>query len=57
MVSDNWGVNIAFAATFNGGQDVFFQRLSAVVPEPSTFLIWSLGLIGLAWYARRRRTK
>jgi len=28
-----------------------------VVPEPSTFLIWSLGLLGLAWYARRRRTK
>jgi len=27
------------------------------VPEPSTFLIWSLGLLGLAWYARRRRTK
>jgi len=31
--------------------------LAAVVPEPSTFLIWSLGLLGLAWYARRRRTK
>jgi hypothetical protein len=28
-----------------------------VIPEPSTFLIWSLGLIGLAAYARRRRTK
>jgi len=28
-----------------------------VIPEPSTFLIWSLGLLGLAWYARRRRTK
>jgi len=28
-----------------------------VIPEPSTFLIWSLGLIGLASYARRRRTK
>ena len=28
-----------------------------VIPEPSTFLIWSLGLLGLAAYARRRRTK
>ena len=28
-----------------------------VIPEPSTFLIWSLGLLGLAWYGRRRRTK
>ena len=26
-----------------------------VIPEPSTFLIWALGLLGLAWYARRRR--
>ena len=23
--------------------------------EPSAFLIWALGLLGLAWYARRRR--
>jgi len=30
---------------------------SAAIPEPSTFLIWALGLLGLAWYARRRRTK
>jgi len=28
-----------------------------IIPEPSTFLIWSLGLVGLAWCARRRRTK
>jgi len=28
-----------------------------VIPEPSTSLIWGLGMIGLAWYARRRRTK
>jgi len=28
-----------------------------IIPEPSTFLIWALGLIALAWYARRRRTK
>jgi len=26
-----------------------------VIPEPSTFLIWSLGLLGLAWVGRRRR--
>jgi hypothetical protein len=28
-----------------------------IIPEPSTFLIWTLGLLGLAWYARRRRTR
>jgi len=26
-----------------------------VIPEPSTLAIWGLGLLGLAWYARRRR--
>ena len=31
--------------------------ITQAVPEPSTFLIWSLGLLGLAWYARRRRTR
>jgi len=30
---------------------------STAVPEPSTLLSWTLGLIGLAAYARRRRTK
>jgi hypothetical protein len=27
----------------------------AVIPEPSTFLLWSLGLLSLGWYGRRRR--
>jgi len=35
----------------------YVTRSAAVIPEPSTFLIWSLGLLGLAAYARRRRTK
>ena len=28
---------------------------ASIVPEPSTLLIWSLGLMGLAWYRRRPR--
>jgi len=28
-----------------------------VIPEPSTLVIWGLGLLALAWYARRKRTK
>jgi hypothetical protein len=32
-------------------------ELVRVIPEPSTFLIWSLGLLGLAWCARRRRIR
>jgi len=27
----------------------------AGIPEPSTFAIWALGLLGLAWYGRRRK--
>ena len=28
---------------------------AAVIPEPSTLAIWSLGLLILVWYSRRRR--
>jgi len=44
--------------SFIGLSEVKFfagQPLVAVIPEPSTFLIWALGLIGLAWCASRRR--
>jgi len=41
------------------GGDVLLSVTGAgppgVIPEPSTFTIWSLGLLGLAWYGRRRR--
>jgi hypothetical protein len=33
MVSDNFGANVAFSATFTGGQDVYYMRMTAV-PEP-----------------------
>jgi len=26
-----------------------------IIPEPSSLAIWALGLLGLAWYGRRRR--
>jgi hypothetical protein len=52
MVSDNQGVNLAFSATFTGGQDVYYMRITAV-PEPATPLVLMFGLLlqGL----RRRR--
>lgn len=28
---------------------------TALIPEPSTLMIWALGLLGLAWYGRRRK--
>jgi len=51
IVSDNFGANIAFSATFTGGQDVYYMRVTAV-PEPSSV---ALALVcGLAWFIRRR---
>jgi len=35
----------------------FAVAATGVIPEPSTFLIWSLGLLGLVGWRRRRRTK
>ncbi|NQT37735.1 MAG: PEP-CTERM sorting domain-containing protein, partial [Planctomycetes bacterium] len=31
------------------------QSVAAAVPEPSTFALAALGLLGLGWYGRRRR--
>ena len=31
MISDNTGVSLAYAATFNGGQDVFYLRIDAEI--------------------------
>ena len=34
---------------------VMFDSAENVIPEPSTFLIWTLGLLGLGWFGRRRK--
>jgi len=46
----------------SGPRGVYFDNVSLTlpdannnIPEPSTFLIWGLGLLALVWYARRRR--
>jgi hypothetical protein len=52
MVSDNLGVSLAFAATFTGGQDVYYMRITAV-PEPTTASV--LMFIGLLHGLQRRR--
>jgi hypothetical protein len=48
-----------FADTFefqlSGSPENPFARPSGVIPEPSTFLIWALGLLGLGCFVRRRR--
>jgi len=48
----------SFSLNLGGGDGVLGVVVSGVViPEPSAFLIWALGLLGLGWCARRRRTK
>jgi hypothetical protein len=54
MISDNEGVNLSFAATFNGGQDVYFMRINAV-PEPSSLLFVGFGVCCFLGLPRRRR--
>jgi hypothetical protein len=46
MTSDNAGADVAFSATFNGEQDVYFMRIS--VPEPATIGLVLVGGIVMA---------
>jgi len=54
------GNNPRLAGTYSPlwalGEVIAYNEIPPI-PEPSTFLIWALGLLGLAWCARRRRTK
>jgi len=56
FVSD--GSDVVIGMDMTGGRQVKFNgfELSAVesVPEPSTFALAALGLLGLGWYGRRR---
>jgi hypothetical protein len=45
MTSDELGANVVFSATFTGGQDVYYMRITAV-PEPA-----SLGVVALCGLA------
>jgi len=42
-------------ANIDGGPTGSFTLELSTVPEPSTFLIWTVGLIGLLVWGRRRR--
>jgi len=56
-VFDLGGGDFALVLDASGNGVSTVAEPSTVIPEPSTFVIWSLGLIGLAAYARWRRTK
>jgi hypothetical protein len=45
------------AVSIDGNDLVLAVGSALAVPEPSSLAIWTLGLLGLAWRARRRRTK
>ena len=54
MVSDDTGANVAFAATFTGGQDVYYMRITAV-PEPTFAGFAMLGAMAAMRLRRRRQ--
>jgi len=54
------GSGSAFTLVLDEARDTgVVSRAAAadVIPEPCAFLIWALGLLGLAWHGRRRRRK
>ena len=51
MISDDSAANLAYAATFTGGQNVYFLRIPAI-PEPATLAV--VGVLGLLGFARRK---
>jgi hypothetical protein len=55
MTSDDNGANVVFSATFNGGQDLYFMRITAI-PEPTTVAL-VLATSGLAWASWRQRNR
>jgi hypothetical protein len=52
MTSDDFGANLVFSATFNGGQDVYYMHI-APVPEPTSAGLVLLGGLMFVW--RRRK--
>ncbi len=54
MTSDDLGANLVFSATFTGGQDVYYMRITAV-PEPTALAIASVGGLALTLIRRRDR--
>ena len=56
MISDEFGAHLAYAATFNGEQDVYYMRINAI-PEPSSLAIVGLGACLLGLTALRRRDR
>ena len=56
MISDEFGAHLAYAATFNGEQDVYYMRINSV-PEPSSLAIAGLGtcLLAITVVLRRRK--
>jgi len=60
VTADSDGIDILFGggADYDGNPwvtAIAVTAVSTVIPEPSTFLVWALGLAVIVWYVRRRR--
>lgn len=54
MWSDDAGASVVFSATFTGGQDVYYMRITAV-PEPTSLGLVAAGAAALVALRRRGR--
>ena len=57
----DFGLNLvglsASASSAAGGNETFFAVAAPPVPEPSTYAMMGAGLLGLAWFRRRKNPK
>ena len=58
FIADSTSTTLTFASTQPGNFGVGLDAISVIaVPEPTTFALWSIGLVGMGLGASRRRRK
>ena len=57
LTMQNTGTESASVGLDAGGNETFFAVAAPPVPEPSTYAMMGAGLLGLAWFRRRKNPK